>query len=62
MKITITNKCKEYVLNAENGIKLQIKGYAFLVDNEKILNTAELDGANLQLKDLYRKNNTIKRQ
>ncbi len=56
MKITITNKCKEYVLNAENGIKLQIKGYAFLVDNEKILNTAEFDGANLQLKDLYRKN------
>ena len=58
MKITITNKCKEYVLKAENGIKLQVKGYAFLVDNEHILSQAENDGADLQLKNLYRKNPT----
>lgn len=55
MKITITNKCKEYILNAENGIKFQVKGYAFLVDNERIL---AKKGADVQLKNLYRKNPT----
>ena len=55
MKITITDKCKEYILNAENGIKFQVKGYAFLVDNEKIL---AKKGSSVQLKDLYRKNPT----
>ena len=55
MKITITDKCKEYILNAENGIKFQVKGYAFLVDNERIL---VKKGSSVQLKDLYRKNPT----
>lgn len=53
MKITITDKCKEYILNAENGIKFQVKGYAFLVDNERILSKKK---EQVQLKDLYRKN------
>ena len=55
MKITITDKCKEYILNAENGIKFQVKGYAFLVDNERIL---PKKGSEVKLKDLYRKNPT----
>lgn len=55
MIITITDKCKEYILNAENGIKFQVKGYAFLVDNERILPKKRSD---VQLKDLYRKNPT----
>ena len=55
MKITITDKCKEYILNAENGIKFQVKGYAFLVDNERIL---PKKGSKVKLKDLYRKNPT----
>lgn len=52
---TITDKCKEYILNAENGIKFQVKGYAFLVDNERIL---PKKGSKVKLKDLYRKNPT----
>lgn len=55
MIITITDKCKEYILNAENGIKFQVKGYAFLVDNERIL---PKKGSEVKLKDLYRKNPT----
>jgi hypothetical protein len=58
MKITITNKCKEYILKAENGIKFQVKGYAFLVDNEKIVASAGDKLADLQLKNLYRKDPT----
>ena len=58
MKITITNKCKEYILKAENGIKFQVKGYAFLVDNEKIVASAGEKLADLQLKNLYRKDPT----
>ena len=54
VKITITNKCKEYVLNAEKGIKFQIKGYAFLLDRENILSQNNLE--TIQLKDLYRRN------
>lgn len=57
MKITITDKCKEYILNAENGIKFQVKGYAFLVDNKRILPKTK-KGSEVKLKDLYKKNPT----
>lgn len=57
MKTIITNKCKDYIFNAESGIKFQIKGYAFLIDNESLIRNVSIsDLENLQLKDLYRKN------
>lgn len=44
MKITFTNKCKDKIIHAENGIKLMIKGYAFYKDIiEEDIPTLELD-------------------
>ena len=59
MKTIITNKCKDYIFNAEDGIKFQIKGYAFLIDKEYLVQNADEESLkNLLLKDLYRKNPT----
>ena len=35
MKITFTDKCRENIIHAENGIKLNLKGYAFYQDTFK---------------------------
>ena len=66
MKAIITNKFKDMILNAENGIKFQIKGYCFLVDNDHILDqedeeeiSAEDKLKALTLDDIETENNIL---
>lgn len=53
MKTILTNTCKDYIVNGINGIKFQLKGFAFLVDKENLLGN---DISNLKLNDIYHKN------
>lgn len=60
MEFILTNKCKDYIMQAENGLKLQIKGFALLIDKEQILNSKDSkDPKDLNLIDFYRSNPTL---
>lgn len=55
MEIIFTNKCKEKIVNARDGIKFALKGYAFYTDQLpttlKDLTIADLDSKYLVLNE-----------